>query len=153
MRTNLVLRSLVSGVCVYFLAAACDASEHLGSGGDGDGGRGVLDALADAIGTVLDEAGNPVHDANAAPLPPDVATEKCDKKRSNGGTELWVAEHSYPGQSATDLVSVQAMIPTAIQGYTHGVSPVLVGDGIAGVSCGLASGPQPGYTVTFVRQR
>lgn len=149
MRFAVVVRSLVSGIVVYVVAAACGASEKVAVVvGDGGG----LDAVADVL---VDDLGNPVGDAHAEPPPPEVATEKCDKVLNYLGADTYFAVHEYPGQTAEELSAVRTLLPAGSpEGFKYQWAAPLVGDGRVAVNCGRAApGPQPTFAVTFVRPK
>lgn len=140
MRIATVIRSLVSGSVLYIAMAACAASDHGPSSALEDGGpTAALDAFVDELGT-------PVKDANAGPLPPDVATEPCDKPGSvSGSTGRLFAVHSYPGKTIADLSAVrgQARMPAGaytVGGVVYDTFPVtpIVRAGSVAVYCGGA---------------
>lgn len=160
MRLSHILRSLVSGLCVYVLAAACAATEHhasLADGGAGGGAGGtpaggLRDAIADVVSDVVDELGNPVPDAKAGPTPADVATEPCTTVLKYGGEDTYFAVHSYPGKTRTDLATLHTIAESSLlAGYTDILYPrTWVRDGSAAAFCGAVSAGPTSIKVTFV---
>lgn len=157
MRISHFVRSLASGATVYVVVAACGAS---GTGGSNivDAGQGPIDAIADAI---VDSVVNPVGDARADPLPPDVATEPCNKQGSFSNTSPLYAVHAYPGKTAQDLTAVRALVhwaPSAtrhtVEGITYEQSTTvpLIGPERVAVYCGVP-GSASYDSVTFILPR
>lgn len=137
-------RTLVSGALFYVIAAACGSSDNVGSAAK-DGGE--LDVVA-AIDAIVDGVVDPVKDANADPLPPDVATEQCDKQGTVGAATYLYAVHAYAGKTVQDLSAVRVVLhysngaaqaPT-IGGtnYDNAVTIPVLRDGSAAVFCGSA---------------
>src|SRR5689334_23334037 len=106
MRLPIVLRSLISGFVLYVVAAACGAGEAaLSTAIDGGEAGAIADAFVD---TLVDSTTNPVGEASADPLPPDVVTEQCDKIDST----TRYAVHTFAGKSVEDLSAVRAVCHT-----------------------------------------
>jgi hypothetical protein len=156
MKIGQVLRTLGSGTALYFVMAACGASDRVGGPVGSDGGGASSDG-ADIIDALVDELGNPVKEAAAGPLPPDVATESCTKMvKYNGATDYYVAEHAYPGKLVADLTAVRvALTPTVVPvgTYTHQMTTTFLSDGVVGVLCTPVSAGASTWTVTFVLAR
>lgn len=148
MRLPLALRSLASGVCVYFVVAACGASESaISTALDG----GEAGAIADAF---VERMTDPVEGASAEPLPPDVATEPCSTVLKYSGVDYYFAVHAYPGKSAEALALVHAVVPqTAVEGYKYAPAVSAVKDGSVAAMCGSASAGQPTHSITFIMPR
>lgn len=143
MKIGQVVRTLASGTALYLVMAACGASDRGGGGAVGGDGGGVdAEQIVDAF---IDELGNPVKDANAGPLPPDVATEACDKMGGVGGsTASTFAVHQYPGKTAADLSAVQ-VLAHSVAGTAPTIDGALfdrinlttiVRDGAVAINCG-----------------
>ena len=155
MRPALVLRSLVSGLCVYVVAAACAATEHHLSTADG-GVVDLGDAIAELPDVVADALSNPVGEAEAAPsLSVDVATEPCSTVLRYGSGEAYFAVHAYPGRSRVELSAVRAIVRSElVPDYPDSVgAAVFVRDGSVAAFCGLTGSGAPQYSVTFVLPR
>ncbi len=141
MRAALVARSLVSGIVVYLLAAACAASDQVASA-IADGGS-VADVLADVIAT-------PVNDARAEPLGPEVVTERCDKRVVYVSQEYFAAVHAYPGKTAAQLALVGTLLEQAglPDGYSHQRwTAVFVKDGSVMVLCDVVAANKTQYAI------
>jgi hypothetical protein len=143
MRFAVVARSLVSGLVVYVLAAACGASEKAAMVADDGGDPGQV---ADAF---VDELGRPVREASAEEA--DVAEEKCDK--SAGATAF--AVHAYPGKSVRDLARVVALVHRAAGGDTIAGEPFPSIQMNAQIRAGAVAAQcyGPSDTVTFALPR
>ncbi|AKV04570.1 hypothetical protein AKJ09_11233 [Labilithrix luteola] len=144
---------------LYVVMAACGASDRaagLAASNDDGGGGGSVDA-SEIVDAFVDSMTNPVGDAKADPLPPDVATEKCDKILKYGGvTDYYVAEHAYPGKTAAELALVHFTItaPNYLEGYSLQFgSGGYVRDGSVAVMCDMVNGTPSTKTVTFVLPR
>lgn len=148
MRLPLVTRSLVSGALVYVLASACAATSHQSSlDGDGSPYEGVRDAIAD----VVDELGNPVHDAKADPAGSAVSVESCTTVLKFNGADAYFAVHGYPGKTRTDLAPLHVLMGSSqVEGYSDAPGAAWVRDGSAAVYCGYVSGGPVPMQVTFV---
>lgn len=152
MRLVVAARSLGSGVLVYLVMAACGSSDSavatMLDGGDGDA---VIDALIDGVVSPEDEA-------SAGPLPPDVATEPCNKSGAIGPTGAVYAVHTYSGKTVNDLSAVRIVTHAApssskhtIEGATYefGGGVPLLRDGAVAVFCGT-TGASSYDSVTFI---
>ena len=142
--------------------AACGASDGIVASMQ-DGGGPLGDAFAGAADAFGDALVNPVNDAKADPLPPDVATEPCDKTGTLGPTPSNFAVHDYPGKSVEDLSAVRvighidAVAKPSIGGnsYDHTTSVLnsSLRAGSVAVYCGATGGAQAYSSVTFVLPR
>jgi hypothetical protein len=141
-----VVRSLAAGAAVYVLMAACAAEEgaparvlHSSSSSSSGGGD------ESAVDAFLDELGDPVKGAAAAP---SSSIENCDKSYAIGATNVRYAEHAYPGATAAELASVLILVaePNGPPGYaqTAGIVP-WVKEGSVASPCGNAT------SLTFIR--
>ena len=121
MKLRTVLQSLAAGAAIYVTIAACVAADRL----PGDPGdmtpRERADAYADALADVI---ADPTGEANASPLPPEVAEEACAKKYAIGGTTYRYAEHEYPGASAAELAHGEGL-----QAHARAAEMRLAGEG------------------------
>lgn len=155
MRIAHVVRSFVSGTIVYVVATACGASDRIASVST-DGGEeahdGSVISLVDALGDVL---ANPVDDARADPLTPDIATETCSH-----GTSYKYAVHAYPGKSANELSAVRVVClmheAASVDGVTYAQSQnqtaLLLREGSVALLCGPVGGLACD-SVTFILPR
>lgn len=168
MKISTVVKSAAAGMVIYVAMAACAASEQArtasmadedasaSSGGTSgtSGGGSIVDVIAD----VWAEASDPVKDAKADPLPPEVSVETCNKTYTVGADTHVYAEHSYPGESITTLTSEVSVVVGVSSvnipaGYSHFQHPgAYVKEGAVAVTCGPQAGPAFS-TVTFVRRR
>ena len=130
-------RTLLSGTALYLVMAACGASDKGVAAVAGDGGFvAALDAMGDAIS-------DPVRDARADPLPPDIATETCSANSpivKYGGADSYIVEHAYPGKTVQELALVRVVGESpSLGGYTHRVGghygDVYIKNGSVGVPC------------------
>ncbi len=151
MKNGHIARTLVSGAALYLVMAACGASDRAGSVA-ADGGAVDAEQLVDAF---VDGLVDPVPPANAETLPPDVATEPCNKILKYSGQDWYVAEHAYPGKTAAQLALVRGMAEsTALAGYTHTFSVLVsVRDGGAAAPCNSVLSGQSNLSMTFVLPR
>lgn len=160
MRISNVLRSLASGAVLYVVMAACGSSDS--GGGSVDAGSGGLDG-ADIIDAMIDDLGNPVKDAKADPLPPEVATEPCDKSGtlSVSPASYMFAVHDFPGRTVNDLANLRVVGHYGNAGgkpmiagppYEYGGAVPSLRDGSATVNCGT-SGALAYDSITFILPR
>ncbi len=144
--------------------AACGASDGVVASMGGDGGSGgVVDEGGALVDAFVDALANPVGDAKAESLPPDVATEQCNKTGTLGPTPSNFAVHDYPGKSVEELSAVRvighiaSVAKPSIGGnsYDHTTSVLnsSLRPGSVAVYCGATGGSQAYDTVTFVLPR
>lgn len=171
MKLGHVVRTLAAGATFYVVMAACAAVERnqgaepisfeesgASSGSSGQTSSGSSTSSSSGVtsssstsGTIVDALTDPVSEAKADVLPPEISTDPCDKTH---GAFVY-AEHAYPGISANELALVVAVVPTTSgpAGYTKQPTGLSwVRDGAVAVNCGAASSPTF-TTVTFVRHR
>lgn len=156
MRLNTFLRTFGAGVAVYVIAAACGSTRNAftsndsgpsSSGSSSSTGGSIIDVISDAF----DDLGNPIPPADAAPLPPDVKTSKCDVVRKVNGIDTYVAEATFPGKSAAELTLVHATLSiSTVEGFSEQQIYAHIKDGVVVWPCGPMSNPKPSYTATFV---
>lgn len=167
MRAIDVVGSLSGSVVLYVAMAACGApagsgragelSTSTGAGGTANGASGAgSQGSGGVLGGLVDAMTNPVADAHAA-LPPDVATEPCNKRAHIGdsGIDYLYAEHAYPGKTKADLTALRQLghltsAYVVLPGYADiaGLG-AYVRDGIAAVFCGSSQAPIYD-TITFI---
>lgn len=120
MRLSNVLRSLGSGIVVYLVVAACGSSDSAINA--------MLDGgLTDSAIALVDGIANPIGEASADPLPPDIATEQCDKAGTTQGQASLYAVHAYPGKTINDLSSIRVIAHSTAQ-FVHVVEGSTYGD-------------------------
>ena len=157
------MRSLASGFVIYVAMAACGASDGVVASMGGDGGSGgVVDEGGSFVDAFVDALANPVGDAKAEPLPPDVATEQCNKTGTFGGNPSNFAVHDYPGKTVEELSAVRMVAHLAsvqkadiggVYDYSLTVLNASVRAGSVAVYCGAVGGNQAYDSVTFVMPR
>ncbi len=147
MRFANVVGSLVSGIVLSGLAAACSAPEHV----DGPGDAGVA---VNPLSAIAPDA-NALPESVADPFRMNVAVEQCDKTATVEGLNRAVAVHAYPGKSRAELAAVRVIAHASAQyvvdgtSFTDYVASAYIRDGAAMVECGTP-GALPFDRVTFV---
>lgn len=179
MKIQTVVKSACAGMVIYVAMAACAASEKSiatrvdddaatpGSTGTGDVGPSIVDVIQDAAHDVLAEVSDPVRDAKADPLPPEEASEPCDKSVISGPWKYLYAEHAYSGASIAELSSsvtaLKLYASTAtgtdigpLSGYKHESVTLAFKPGVVAAICEQhpAGDTTAAITsITFVRRR
>lgn len=148
---------LVAGSIVVYAIVAC------GSAATGPAFvESAMDAsspnpfdAASMVAAVRDAIANPVPEAAAQTVGPITATENCDKTWQFAGSTYTYAEHAFPGMTATQLATVEAIASFDSQsevlappGYSQEQEPVFVRDGYAATACGTS--PTTLTSVTFI---
>jgi hypothetical protein len=169
MRVEDIARSLAGGVVVYVVMAACSGSQDAPGRADVAGGSGGMQMSAvDAAGSggavaereagilesLVDALAEPVAEAKAA-LPPDIATEQCNKTASyNGGAGYYMyAEHLYPGKTINDLANIRVVThltpASPFPGYEYQTGGAYLANGRAAVPCGT-NGSTSSDSIVFI---
>ena len=130
-----MVRRAILRLLLAALAGACGSA----AAGLGERDAGPVDAWAQSSVDDAWTAGT----SEAAPPAPVTATEACTRV---SGPYLY-AEHAFPGRTAAQLAAGRAVGHLTISAmtlpnfYTRETTAILVRDGYAAASCGLASSP------------
>jgi len=129
--------------------AACSGADRAVTVSPSGDAASIVDAVVDGLS-------DPVSEAAAGPVPPDVAVETCTKTMLANGVASHVAVHAYPGKTAAELARVRVIMRDAASVATidgqafDGVFNPLVRDGFAAVYCGPQANPPLYASATFV---